>query len=119
MSGNRRTLRVSLRGDPTKVIIKDDAFAGAQEIQVTGNDLPITEWNELQPVDLLIRCTQGDFKMYLNGKHIKTFTSNYWHADDGTLPKPYQLTWTTVNDAKLTKLAWTYSKDIVLVYILY
>ena len=107
---------VGLRGDPTKVTIKDAATAGAQEFIVSGNDLPINEWNELQPVDLLIRCTQADFKVYLNGKHIKTFTSSYWHADDGTLPKPHALKWTVVNDAELKKLAWTYSKEIVYLY---
>ena len=80
---------------------------------VTESDLPIENWDDLQPVDLLILCTQSDFKFYLNGKHIKSISdpSGYWHNSyNGSYPSINLVKWRVDHNVKVTKLAWTYGK---------
>ena len=103
-------LSVEVTTNPTTVTISETA--GSQTIQLSGSDLPITEWNEREPLDVLIRCTQGDFKFYLNGKLIKTLASNYWHADDGSFPRIITLKPSKTGHVKFEKFSWTYSKKL-------
>ena len=105
-----KTLSVEITTNPTTVTISETA--GSQTIQLSGSDLPITEWKERDPLDVLIRCTQGDFKFYLNGKLIKTFASNYWHADDGSFPTIIGLKPSKTGNVKFEKFSWTYSKNL-------
>ena len=104
-----KTLSVEVKPNPATVTISETA--GSQTIQLSGSDLPFTEWKEREPLDVLIRCTQGDFKFYLNGKLIKTLASNYWHADDGSFPTIIGLKPSKTGTVKFEKLSWTYSKQ--------
>ena len=111
-NGNK-VLSVEVKPNPVTVTISETA--GSQTIQLSGSDLPITEWNEREPLDVLIRCTQGDFKFYLNGKLIKTLASNYWHPDDGSFPTIIGLKPAKTGHVKFEKFSWTYSKKLIVI----
>ena len=74
------------------------------------NELDFNDWKEFESVDLIVRCTQGDFKIYLNGKLVKTLASEHWHPDTGELPMPWAIFVDPQGTTKFTKLQWTFSK---------
>ena len=77
-------------------------------------NLPIDKWKSLQPVDILVTCSHTDFKIYLNGELIKSI--NYWHDfSDPVQPFPTlkKLGWKALNNAKFSKISWTYGKSIL------
>ena len=99
------SLKASVRG----TIVS--ATEATKTVPVTENELPITNWDDLQPVDLLILCTPSDFKFYFNGKYIKSFSSEYWHnPNNGSYPNIDVVKWRVDHNVQVTKLAWTYGK---------
>ena len=121
-TGRTRCLHIHINGDPAlSVVIRegDQSFctggfsdSSKSDIwSIPGSDIPIEKWNELEPIDLLILCTQSDFKFHFNGKLIKSVSSSFWHnPSDGSYPTITQIDWRAKHNAKFTKLAWTYGK---------
>ena len=99
------SFEASIRGTTASTA---DAFS---TLSVSESELPIENWDNLQPVDLLILCTQSDFKFYLNGKHIKSLSSPFWHNSyNGSYPNIVRIKWVVDDNVKVTKTAWTYGK---------
>ena len=78
---------------------------------VEGADLPLSDkWLQEETADLLISCSQVAFKVYLNGKHIKTWTTLHDPAD-GSFPDISRVDYTYAN-SRLTAFSWTYGKEM-------
>ena len=122
---DERHIHVQIRTQDHSVVVRegDSTFASsfgsaeassadASDTQsVPENALPIENWDELQPFDLLIRCTPSDFRLYLNGKFIKTLSWPTWHDPSaGTYPSIQEVKWRGDEYVRVTKLAWTFGK---------
>ena len=118
-----RIMNVQLHSQDHSVVIREGGFKASLQgtaastedasktWSVTENEIPIENWDNLQPVDLLILCTQSNFKFYLNGKHIKSLSSPNWHnSNNGSFPNMQGVKWSIDDNVKVTKLAWTYGK---------
>ena len=92
-------------------IIEKVANSEQSRFDFEWNELDFNDWKEFESVDLIVRCTQGDFKIYLNGKLVKTLASENWHPATGELPKPEKIRVDPQGTTKFTKLQWTFSKD--------
>ena len=124
-AGNR-FINIRMNAEPPQVFIEEGGtsfgerrasdepptFVSANADQRTSiNNLPITEWNPFKPVDILVTCTRSDFNVHFNGKLIKSI--QYWHdVSDPVEPMPSitKLGWKTINNAKISKVSWTYGK---------
>ena len=79
--------------------------------QIVVTNLPIIEWKANEAADLLVTCTETNFKIHLNGQFLKSI--NYWHDSsdaDEPVPTITRLGWKTVNNAVISKVSWTYGK---------
>ena len=92
-------------------IIEKVANSEQSRFDFEWNELGFNDWKEFESVDLIVRCTQGDFKIYLNGKLVKTLASENWHPATGELPRPWKIEVDPEGTTKLTKLQWTFSKN--------
>ena len=122
---DERHIHVQLQTQDRSLVIRegDSNFAASFEgtkasstdasdiLSVPESELPIENWGKLQAVDLLILCTASDFKFYLNGKHVKSLSSQFWHNSmDGSYPNIEAVKWRFDDNVEGTKLAWTYGK---------
>ena len=109
----KRYLKIEVKATPPEIYIEEgdqknlDKSNAREKIFVTS--LPIRQWNPLEPIDLLLTCTQIDFKLHFNGKLVKSITS--WH-DDSHAPLIRQIGWRMKNNMKLSKVSWTYGKSL-------
>ena len=108
---NERFLKIRVKAEPLEIYIEEgdqknlDESNAREKIFVT--NLPIRQWKNLEPIDLLLTCTQMDFSLHFNGKLVKSITN--WH-DDSSVPMIRQIGWKMKNIAKLSKVSWTYGK---------
>ena len=107
-----------MKGTPPSIVISEgtnnlaQTDSADQTMTVSGSDIPIDKWRQYQAVDLLIACSQSEFKLYFNGKYIKSVP--YWHdVTDGSTPSIWNARTriqSSVDDGKITKFSWTYGK---------
>ena len=117
--GVKQRFTVELKGEPPKLYIRDgDFYTWTNTELIEGADLPINDkWLQEETADLLISCTQSAFKVYLNGKHLKTWTTKHNPAD-GTFPKLNRVDLTYAS-SRLTAVSWTYGNKMYNTALLY
>ena len=108
----KRYLKIEVKATPPEIYIEEgdqknlDRPNAREKIFVTS--LPIRQWKPHEPIDLLLTCTQMDFKLHFNGKLVKSITN--WH-DDSHAPLIRQIGWRMKkNNMKLSKVSWNYGK---------
>jgi len=107
----KRYLKIEVKAAPPEIYIEEgkqknlDRPNAREKIFVTS--LPIRQWKSHEPIDLLLTCTQMDFKLHFNGKLVKSITN--WH-DDFSVPLIRQIGWRMKNNMKLSKVSWNYGK---------
>ena len=107
----QRFLKIRVKAEPLEIYIEEgdqknlDESNAREKIFVTS--LPIRQWKPLEPIDLLLTCTQVEFSLHFNGKLVKSITK--WH-DDSSVPLIQQMGWKMKKFAKLSKVSWTYGK---------
>ena len=107
----KRYLKIEVKATPPEIYIEEgdqknlDRPNAREKIFVTS--LPIRQWKSHEPIDLLLTCTQMDFKLHFNGKLVKSITN--WH-DDSSVPFIRQIGWRMKNNMKLSKVSWNYGK---------
>ena len=112
----KRYLKIEVKATPPEIYIEEgeqknlDRPNAREKIFVTS--LPIRQWKPHEPIDLLLTCTQMDFKLHFNGKLVKSITN--WHDDswwgDSSAPLIRQIGWRMKNNMKLSKVSWNYGK---------
>ena len=117
-----RFINIRLNAEPPSISIDEggtdfgdgspptfDPLTANSQIVVT--NLPISEWKPLEAVDLLVTCTETNFKVHLNGQWLRSIS--YWHDpsdSEAPIPTITKLGWKTLNNAEISKVSWTYGK---------
>ena len=114
---DERYLHIEIKGGTASVVIREgssnfaaNSFSCCSDtsITVSGSNLPIKTLGQSQPVDLLISCTESEFKFYFNGQYFKSISTLH-NPSDGSFPLIEELK-PSVDYGRLTKLSWTYGK---------